>query len=111
MKLVRLTSGEEVIGKVRDSADSIYITDGFSLVVTEPGKIGFIPFMPYAKEQEMQINKRFEYNFALEYAVAWANKLNKPLLIYEDLTRACRFSHGVRSLNVGLASMFRTFLV
>ena len=33
----------------------------------------------------MQINKRFEYNFALEYAVAWANKLNKPLLIYEDL--------------------------
>ena len=59
----------------------------------------------------MQINRRFEYNFALEYAVAWANKLNKPLLIYEDLTRACRFSHGVRSLNVGLASMFRTFLV
>ena len=33
----------------------------------------------------MQINKRFEYNFALEYAVAWANKLNKPLLIYEGL--------------------------
>ena len=59
MKLVRLTSGEEVIGKVRESTDSIYITDGYSLVVTEPGKIGFIPFMPYAKEQEMQINKRF----------------------------------------------------
>ena len=33
----------------------------------------------------MQINRRFEYNFALEYAVAWANKLNKPLLIYEGL--------------------------
>ena len=33
----------------------------------------------------MQINRRFEYNFALEYAVAWANKLDKPLLIYEAL--------------------------
>ncbi len=34
----------------------------------------------------MQINRRFEYNYALEYAIAWANKLNKPLLIYEGLS-------------------------
>lgn len=33
----------------------------------------------------MQINRRLHYNYALEYAVAWANKLNKPLLIYEGL--------------------------
>lgn len=31
----------------------------------------------------MQINRRFHYNFALEYAIAWANKLGKPLLIFE----------------------------
>lgn len=31
----------------------------------------------------MQINRRFHYNFALEYATAWANKLGKPLLILE----------------------------
>ncbi|TVR15353.1 MAG: hypothetical protein EA391_10940 [Balneolaceae bacterium] len=31
----------------------------------------------------MQINRRFHYNYALEYAVAWANKLGKPLLILE----------------------------
>ncbi|TVR27201.1 MAG: hypothetical protein EA390_14085, partial [Balneolaceae bacterium] len=31
----------------------------------------------------MQINRRFHYNFALEYAIGWANKLNKPLLILE----------------------------
>lgn len=31
----------------------------------------------------MQINRRFHYNFALEYAVGWANKLKKPLLILE----------------------------
>lgn len=34
----------------------------------------------------MSINRRLEYNFALEYAVAYANKLNKPLLIYEGLS-------------------------
>ena len=33
----------------------------------------------------MQINRRFHYNYALEYAVGWANKLGKPLLIYEGL--------------------------
>ena len=33
----------------------------------------------------MQINRRFRYNYALEYAVGWANKLDKPLLVYEGL--------------------------
>lgn len=33
----------------------------------------------------MQTNRRFQYNYALEYAVAWANKLEKPLLVYEGL--------------------------
>lgn len=31
----------------------------------------------------MQIHRRLYYNYALEYAVGWANKLNKPLLIFE----------------------------
>lgn len=31
----------------------------------------------------MQINRRFHYNYALEYAIGWANKLGKPLLILE----------------------------
>jgi deoxyribodipyrimidine photo-lyase len=34
----------------------------------------------------MSINRRLEYNYALEYAVGWANKLGKPLLIYEGLS-------------------------
>lgn len=33
----------------------------------------------------MQINRRMEHNYALEYAVAWANKLDLPLLVYEGL--------------------------
>jgi deoxyribodipyrimidine photo-lyase len=33
----------------------------------------------------MHSNRRLYWNFALEYAVAWANKLNKPLVILEGL--------------------------
>lgn len=33
----------------------------------------------------MQMNRRLTYNFALDYAVAWANKLGLPLLIYEAI--------------------------
>ena len=48
----------------------------------------------------MQINRRFQYNYALEFAVAWANKLGKPLLVYEglnvDYRWACdRFHHFI----------------
>ncbi|MEX0608383.1 MAG: hypothetical protein WD016_03900 [Balneolaceae bacterium] len=34
----------------------------------------------------MQSTRRFHYNYALEYAVALANKEGKPLLIYEGLS-------------------------
>ncbi len=48
----------------------------------------------------MQINRRFQYNFALEHAVEWANKLGKPLLIFEGLScdypwASDRFHHFV----------------
>ncbi len=33
----------------------------------------------------MQIHRRLHHNHALEYAVGWANALNKPLLIFEAL--------------------------
>ncbi|MFW6157494.1 MAG: hypothetical protein ACOC4S_01495 [Balneolaceae bacterium] len=34
----------------------------------------------------IQVNRRFNYNFALQYAVGWANKLGKPLLVLEGLS-------------------------
>jgi deoxyribodipyrimidine photo-lyase len=34
----------------------------------------------------MQINRRLHYNYAIDFAVAWANKLGKRLLIYEGLS-------------------------
>jgi deoxyribodipyrimidine photo-lyase len=49
----------------------------------------------------MQIHRRFEYNQALEFAVAKANELNKPLLIYEALKCTYRWA----------SARFHTFLL
>ena len=57
MKLVRLSSGEEVICNVEEQENQLVITDGYNMVSTEPGKIGFIPFMAYAKNKEFVIDK------------------------------------------------------
>jgi hypothetical protein len=60
MKLVRLSSGEEVIGKVVENEDSITITDGYSLIPAGEGKIGFMPFMAYTKAKDgITIDNRF----------------------------------------------------
>ena len=52
MKLIRLSSGEEIVGKVVETADSITITDGYSLIPAGEGKIGFMPFMAYTKAKD-----------------------------------------------------------
>ena len=60
MKLVRLSSGEEVIGKVEEHSDSITIKDAYSLIPAGEGKIGFMPFMAYTKAKDgIDIDKRF----------------------------------------------------
>ena len=60
MKLVRLSSGEEIIGKVKNNDDSITITDGYSLIPAGEGKIGFMPFMAYTKAKDgITIDNKF----------------------------------------------------
>jgi hypothetical protein len=59
MKIVRLTTGDEIICNVEETENSVAITDAFSMVATEPGKIGFIPFMAYAKNDRFVIDKKF----------------------------------------------------
>jgi hypothetical protein len=60
MKLVRLSSGEEVIGKVRESENSIVIENGYSLIPAGEGKIGFMPFMAYTKAKNgISIDRKF----------------------------------------------------
>lgn len=60
MLLVRLSSGEEVIGDVTETENLITIKDGFSLIPAGEGKIGFMPFMAYTKAKNgITINKKF----------------------------------------------------
>ena len=60
MKLIRLSSGEEVIGKVVDNGSDVTITDGYSLIPAGEGKIGFMPFMAYTKAKDgITIPKNF----------------------------------------------------
>ena len=59
-KLERLSNGEEVIGQVTETENQITIKDGHALFAPEPGKIGFIPFMPYTKAKEgVTVDKQF----------------------------------------------------
>ena len=59
-KLVRLSNGEEVIGKITEGQNTIRIEDGHALFAPDPGKIGFIPFMPYTKAKDgVVIDKKF----------------------------------------------------
>ncbi len=68
MKLVRLSSGEEVIGKVVDNGSDITITDGYSLIPAGEGKIGFMPFMAYNKRQnkESLLPKTLLYSWSIQ---------------------------------------------
>lgn len=60
MKLIRLSSGEEVVGTVVENGDSITIKDGYSLIPAGEGKIGFMPFMAYTKANEgIEIKNEF----------------------------------------------------
>ena len=52
MKLVRLSSGEEIIGKITETETSVKIENGYSLIPAGEGKIGFMPFMPYTKAKD-----------------------------------------------------------
>lgn len=61
MKLVRLSSGEEIIGNVEVHRDnSVTIKDGYSLIPAGEGKIGFMPFMAYTEAAKgITIAERF----------------------------------------------------
>lgn len=77
MKLIRLSSGEEVIGNVTDNGNDITIIDGYSLLPAGEGKIGFMPFMAYTKAKDgITIDKRFVV-FIVEPATELADQVRQ----------------------------------
>ena len=60
MKLIRLSSGEEIIGKVTETENDVTIKDGYSFIPAGEGKIGFMLFMAYTEANKgITIPKRF----------------------------------------------------
>ena len=64
IKLIRLTSGEEIIADVNLNGidtDTIIMTDAIVLIPAGEGKIGFMPFLPYSKGSEdgFEIDMKF----------------------------------------------------
>ena len=52
IQLLRLVSGEEIIGSVADLEDCWYIEDAIVMIPAGEGKIGFMPWMPYTKAKD-----------------------------------------------------------
>lgn len=60
IKLVRLSSGEELIGDVKETHDGITLSDAIILIPAGEGKIGFMPFMPYTEASDgISISNQF----------------------------------------------------
>ena len=58
----KMISGEEVMGKIIEEQDGFYmLKQPASIMMTDQGGgkvgVGIAPYMPYAKEKQIQINK------------------------------------------------------
>ena len=49
IKLVRLSSGEEIIANIEEYENTYKLYDGIVMIPAGEGKIGFMPWMPYTK--------------------------------------------------------------
>ena len=57
VQIVRLSTGEEVVAKVTFDKGFYTLTDGILLIPAGEGKIGMIPFVPYATREPVVIGE------------------------------------------------------
>lgn len=58
VQIVRLSTGEEVVAKVSYDKGFYTLTDGILLVPAGEGKIGMVPFVPYAKRTPVAVSEQ-----------------------------------------------------
>lgn len=60
VKIVRLTTGEELLCKVdpASSATPLIVSTPVLILPTQDGKLSFMPYMPYADIEELTIKER-----------------------------------------------------
>lgn len=57
VQIVRLSTGEEIVAKVVYDKGFYTLTDGILLVPAGEGKIGMVPFVPYAERKPIAISE------------------------------------------------------
>jgi hypothetical protein len=67
IKLIRLTSGEEIIAEIANTSEDTYqIKDAIIMIPAGEGKIGFMPFMPYTKAKDGLVLKKQDVMFMID---------------------------------------------
>ena len=75
VQIVRLSTGEEVVAKVVYDKGFYTLTDGILLVPAGEGKIGMVPFVPYAKRDPVTIGEQH-----VMFIVEPADELKKQVI-------------------------------
>ena len=61
VKLIRLVSGEEVLGDIKQEREGYTVKEAYVLIPGGEGKIAFMPFQPYCKVAEKGIHVKEEH--------------------------------------------------
>jgi len=61
VKLIRLVSGEEVLGDITQEREGYTVREAYVLIPGGEGKIAFMPFQPYCKVAEKGIHLKEEH--------------------------------------------------
>ena len=75
VQIVRLSTGEEVVAKVVYDKGFYTLTDGILLVPAGEGKIGMVPFVPYAKRTPVVVGEQH-----VMFVVEPADELKKQVI-------------------------------
>ena len=87
IKLIRLTSGEEIIAEIANTSEDTYqIKDAIIMIPAGEGKIGFMPFMPYTKAKDGLVLKKQDVMFMIDpvdellnqFKQAWSGIVTPP---------------------------------
>ena len=67
IKLLRLTSGEEIIAEIsHELNNTIMVYDAIIMIPAGQGKIGFMPWMPYTRAKDGLVLRKEDVMFIID---------------------------------------------
>ena len=78
IKIVRLSSGEEMICKYESDGKTTKIKNPAILIPMQGGQLGMMGWMPYADYKELELDNRFVM-FAIKPKIELLNQYNENL--------------------------------